>query len=78
MRIKFRRKRVTAWKPITLKRLVDAATLAQKTARPGDIDEWEKQTFARLRFAHLWYEHKLSRGAVSYVDFLAYLVMTAI
>lgn len=76
--LSIRRKKVTVWKPITLKRLADAATLAQKTARPGDINEWEKQTFARLRFAHLWYEHKLSQGTVDEVDFLAYKVMTAI
>lgn len=77
--LSIRRKKVTVWKPLALKRLAEAATLVEKTAaRPGDIDEWKKQTIARLHFAHIWYQHKLARGAVDEVDFLAYKVMTAI
>ena len=76
--LRIRRKKAAVWKPRKFRQLEDAAKLAQKTASPADIDGWERQTLARVRFAHLWYMYKLSRGAVNEVDFLAYKVMTAI
>lgn len=79
MKIEFRRKKATVWKPRKFRRLEEAATLAQETASPADIDGWERQTLARVRFAHLWYMYKFRRdGVVDSVDFLAYKVMTAI
>lgn len=49
------------------------------TNRPSDIDAWTEMTQARLKFAHIWYEHKLRfDGSVTAEDFMAYVVMTAI
>lgn len=49
------------------------------TNRPGDIDAWTEMTQARLKFAHIWYEHKLRfDDCVTAEDFMAYIVMTTV
>lgn len=62
------------------KRLTDAMVrVTALTNRPGDIDAWTEMTQARLKFAHIWYEHKLRfDGRVTAEDFMAYIVMATV
>lgn len=62
------------------KRLTDAMKhVTALTNRPGDIEAWTEMTQARLKFAHIWYQHKLRfDGYVTAEDFMAYIVMATV
>lgn len=76
-RITEEHKTISRW--VWHKRLMDAMErVTALTNRPGDIEAWTEMTQARLKFAHIWYQHKLRYDRVTAEDFMAYIVMATV